>query len=117
MGALLAGELCADLILDLVIPWISVRRLFSNLVLLIIIGDPALELTGGQRLEEGCIGDCGRMERSAYRDLKVYCFLREGAHLVVEAEAIFAHIVCGKDEITLALLGAVKNHLVVGANY
>lgn len=57
------------------------------------------------------------MEGSAYRDLEVHRLLGEGAHLVVEAEAILAHIVGREDKVALSLLGTVENHLVVGASY
>lgn len=48
-------------------------------------------------------------------NLEVDVFLSEGAHLVVEAEGVFADLVCGKDEVALSLLLAVHNNLAIGA--
>ena len=113
--ALLARELRSDFIFDLATPCVSYESLCGQIILPIVIGEPALELGRLERLEERCVWDRGRVKRDAYRDLEVHRLLRKGAHLVVEAEAVFARVVGREDEVTLALFGAVEDHLLVGA--
>lgn len=57
-----------------------------------------------------------RLQQTTYGNLKVHHLLRKGAHLVVEAEAVFANIVCGEYKVTLALLCAIENESVSGAD-
>ena len=51
-----------------------------------------------------------------YGDLEIDHLLGESAHLIVEAEAVFAHVKRCEDEIALSLLGSVENDFVCGAD-
>lgn len=60
---------------------------------------------------------CGREWEGTYGDLKVHHLLDPGAHLVVEAEAVFPLLFCCEDEVPLALLRALHYYPVIGADY
>ena len=51
-----------------------------------------------------------------YGDLEIDHLLGECAHLIVKAEAVFAHVKRREDKIALPLLGAVENDFVGGAD-
>ena len=51
--------------------------------------------------------------RRTYRDLKVDKLVGESRHRVVEAEAVLACDIRSEDVVALALLLAVKNHLLL----
>jgi len=52
-----------------------------------------------------------------YGNLKVHKFLSKCAHLVVEAESVFARVGCCEDEVALSLLLPIHNDLVIRSNY
>jgi hypothetical protein len=54
----------------------------------------------------------GFSQGTSYGNLKVHKLLGERAHLVVEAEAVLAHLVGREDEIALALLHPVEDDLL-----
>lgn len=62
------------------------------------------------------VGDGEGEGRAAYRDFEVNHLVRDGAHLVVEAEAVLARLVRSEDKVALALVRAVEDGLVVGAD-
>jgi len=49
----------------------------------------------------------------AHSDLEVHQLVGEGRDRVVEAEAVLADLVCGKDVVALALFLAVQDHLLL----
>ena len=51
-----------------------------------------------------------------YGDLEIDHLLGKRAHLIVEAEAVFAHVKRCEDKIALSLLGAVEDDFVCGAD-
>lgn len=51
-----------------------------------------------------------------YSDLKVHHLLRKRAHLIVEAEPVFANVIRRKHKVTLALLGAIENDFISRAD-
>jgi hypothetical protein len=53
----------------------------------------------------------------SYRNLKVDKLLGVGAHLVVEAKLVLAHLLGGKDKVALPLLLALHDESVVGARH
>jgi hypothetical protein len=57
---------------------------------------------GGQRTKRG----------NAYSDFKIDKLLRECAHLIIEAESVFARLARGEDEVALSLLFAIQDDLV-----
>jgi hypothetical protein len=58
---------------------------------------------------------CKGHGRWTNRNLKVHKLLGEGAHLIIEAELVFANLVRCEDEIALPLLLPVHDDFVVGA--
>ncbi len=52
-----------------------------------------------------------------YGDLEIDHLLDPGAHLVVEAEAVFPLLFRCEHKVTLALLRALHYYLVIGADY
>lgn len=48
-------------------------------------------------------------------NLEVYKLVRDGAHLVVEAERVVANIVAREDKVSLSLLLSIYNDLARGA--
>jgi hypothetical protein len=51
-----------------------------------------------------------------YGDFKIDHFLRESAHLVVEAETVFSHFIRREHEVALPLLGSIEDNPVRGAD-
>ena len=47
-------------------------------------------------------------------DIEVNEFLSEGGHVVLEAEGVFADVVCSENVVALALAYAIEEDLVVG---
>jgi len=60
--------------------------------------------------------DAGAWE-GTYGDLEIDHLLDPGAHLVVEAEAIFALLFRCEHKVALALFRALHYYPVIGANY
>lgn len=56
---------------------------------------------------------CEELLANTNSDVEVDVFLRKCAHLVAEAEGVVAHYLCGKGEITLALLFTRQDNLAV----
>lgn len=56
---------------------------------------------------------CRRDLEDAHRNLEVDEFLRKCTHFIVEAELVFANLVCGEDKVSLPLLLAVHDILAV----
>lgn len=54
----------------------------------------------------------GRGRDGTYSNFEVDALVRHGAHAVVEAEGILAHVVSGEDEIALPLFLAVDDGVV-----
>lgn len=67
-----------------------------------------------QRYVSAASWEIGRA--GTYGDLEIDHLLGESAHLIVEAEAVFAHVKRCEDKIALSLLGAVENDFVCGAD-
>jgi hypothetical protein len=51
-----------------------------------------------------------------YGNFEIDHLLCESAHLVVEAETVFSHIIGREYEIALSLLGSVEDDLVCGTD-
>lgn len=56
----------------------------------------------------------GRVEDQTNRNLEVHHLVREGAHLIVEAELVFSDLVRSEDEIALPFLLSVQDALASG---
>lgn len=67
----------------------------------------------GSRLWLADLGAC--KEERTYGDFKIHDFLREGAHLVVEAEPIFSCVGGGEYKVALALFLVLHDYLLVRA--
>lgn len=52
---------------------------------------------------------------STYRNLKIHHLLREGAHLIVEAELVLPDLVRREHEVTLSLFCPIQYNLLAGA--
>lgn len=74
--------------------------------------DALFELTGlfGRGALLG--GDCGAADFVLDSDFDVNHLVGKGADAVVEAEAVFANVLCGEDKVALALLCAVEDDLL-----
>ena len=73
-------------------------------------GRASLPRPGSPRVSRG---PQRRTHSSTYGNLKVDDFVRVGAHVVVEAELVVADLLGGEDEVTLALLGAIEDDLLL----
>ena len=49
---------------------------------------------------------------STYSYFEINKFLRECAHLIVEAKSVFSSLACGEDEVSLSLLFPIHDDLV-----
>lgn len=63
------------------------------------------------------VGGGGGGDGNTYGDFEIYGFLCEGAHFVVEAEAIFSCVGGGEYKVALALFLVVHDDLLVRADY
>jgi len=58
----------------------------------------------------------GVLRGFTYGDFEIDHLLRKSAHLVVEAETVFSHIVCREYKVALSLLGSIQDGLVCWAD-
>lgn len=66
---------------------------------------------GDGREEKGWIRGCRVV--TTYRNLEIHHFIRDGAHLIIEAEAVFAHFIGSEDKVALPLFFAFHNPFLV----
>jgi hypothetical protein len=52
-----------------------------------------------------------------YSDFEIHKLLSERAHLIIEAESVFARLSRSEDEISLSLFRAIHNDLVPGSHH
>jgi hypothetical protein len=51
-----------------------------------------------------------------YRNLEVHELIGKSRHLIIEAEAVFANVVCSEDEVALSLLLALHDDTLAWAD-
>lgn len=56
-----------------------------------------------------------RVSGAPYGNLEIHHLLGKGRHLIVEAESVFPRLARREDEVALSFLGALHDHLFIGA--